>query len=96
VGTQVRCTGLSPQVNAPLVKAEATCTTPSGAPLELQIWSDAASRDSGVAHLAQAAGGPFCTVVGTGPQAAWSVAAGADEADCTAAAATLGGRTVTG
>jgi hypothetical protein len=99
VGTQVQCTGLSPQVNAALVKAQATCTTPSGNPLALQIWTDAAGRDSGVGQLAKAAtaaGQPFCTVVGTGPKAAWSVAAGADRADCTAAATTLGGHTVTG
>ena len=53
-----------------------------------QIWRDAASRDSGVTQLAQAAtaaGQPFCAVVGTGPEAAWSVAAGADKADCTTA-----------
>jgi hypothetical protein len=99
VGDRVQCTGLAPQVGVPLVKAQASCTTPSGAPLALQLWSDAAARDAGVpqqAAAAKAAGQPFCTVVGTGPQGTWSVAAGADRADCTAAAATLGGRTVTG
>jgi hypothetical protein len=99
VGGTLQCTGLAPQINAPLVKAQATCTSASGAPLALQIWRDAASRDSGVAQLAKAAtaaGQPFCTVVGTGPEAAWSVAAGADKADCTTAAARLGGHTVMG
>jgi len=99
VGGSLQCSGLTPQVNAPLVKAQATCTTASGAPLALQIWRDAASRDSGVAQLAAAATGagqPFCAVVGTGPKAAWSVAAGADKADCATAAHTLGGHTVTG
>jgi hypothetical protein len=99
VGGTLQCSGLSPQVGAPLVKAQATCTTASGAPLALQLWRDAASRDSGVAQLAataKTAGQPFCTVVGTGPKATWSVAAGADRADCTAAASALGGHTVTG
>ena len=99
VSGSLQCSGLTPQVNAPLVKAQATCTTASGAPLAVQIWRDAASRDSGVAQLAAAATGagqPFCAVVGTGPKAAWSVAAGADKADCATVAHTLGGHTVTG
>lgn len=88
-----KCSGLAIQPTT-LAKAQTTCDLPSGSKLVLQVWRDAAGRDSGVKQQSAAATNGYCFVVGRGSKALWSVDASADASACTAIATKTGGQVV--
>ena len=93
VEAATKCSGLATQPTT-LAKSQVTCDLANGSKVVLQLWRNAAGRDSGVKQQTAAATNGYCVVEGRGDKALWSVDASADASACTAIAKKTGGQVV--